>query len=231
MIFLFLLALPFSHGLWLSQFEDQDRQTATELVDQVDYFSYERVCDDLKALHCKVIPLIEDCQVVYSKAYVAKSGDIISYFYRTSNKIPSILFKNLSDPVDDKSNKVLVLLEDYVGTGTQFLYRVHAKENYELFNQYEKVYLATLVANTSAIGKFDHIRSGRYDLLADEFISFLNRPKDEETRNAMIQMLERIPLEKLELIYLYEEKPLSEILNPSVSCRISALIDKYGKFF
>ncbi len=230
MIFLFLLALPFSHDLWLSQFEDQDQQIATELIDQVDYFSYERVCEDLKALYCKVAPKVEGHTVVYSKTYVAKSGDLISYFYRTSNKIPSILFKNLSDHVDDKSNKVLVLLEDYVGTGTQFLYRVYAKENYELFNQYKKVYLATLVANTSSIRKFNLIWSGQYELLADEFISFLDRPKDEETRNNMIKMLKRIPSEKLELIYLHEEKPLSDNLDPLESVKISALIDKYGKY-
>ncbi len=230
MIFLFLLALPFSCDLWLSQFEDQDQQTATALIDQIDYFSYERVCEDLKTLHRNVTSKVEGHTVVYSRAYVAKSGDLISYFYRTSNKISSFLFKNLSDHVDDKSNKVLVLLEDYVGTGTQFLYRIYAKENYELFNQYKKVYLATLVANTSSIRKFDLIRSGQYELLADEFISFLDRPKDEETRNNMIKMLKRIPSGKFELIYLHEEKPLSDTLDPSEHLKISALIDKYGKY-
>lgn len=230
MMFLCLLALPFSPDVWLSQFEDQDRPAATKLVEQVNYFSYERICEDLQALHQKVMPKIENSSVVYSKTYVAKSGDLISYFYRTSNKIPSILFKNLSDHVDDKSNKVLVLLEDYVGTGTQFLYRAYAKENYELFNQYKKVYLATLVANTSSIQKFDLIRSGQYELLAEEFISFLGRPKDEETRSQMKKILQRIPPDKLELIYLHEEKPLSKTLNASDNLSISALIEKYGKY-
>lgn len=108
MVFWLLLVLPFITEPWLSQFENQDKATATELLNQIDYFSYEQIYDDLKALHKKLIAILVDKEVVYSKTYVAKSGDLISYFYRTSNKIPCILFKNLSEPVEDKGNIVLV---------------------------------------------------------------------------------------------------------------------------
>jgi hypothetical protein len=72
MIFWLLLTLPFV----------ADRQAATDLLDQVDYFSYERICQDLKQLHTKLLVYLGDNEVVYSKTYVAKSGDLISYFYR-----------------------------------------------------------------------------------------------------------------------------------------------------
>lgn len=225
MFFLLLLSLPFSSEIWLSQFEEPDQPIAVELVEQIDYFSHERICHDLKELHRQLLTHLKDQEVVYSRTYVARSGDLISYFYRTSNRIPSVLFKNLSDPIEDKGNKVLVLLDDYVGTGTQFLFRVYAKEHWELFNRFRKVYFVTLVANTSAIQKFDLIKSGSYEELAHEFITFLHRPKDEETRRSMVQTLERIPKDRVELVYLHEEKPLSSGIEA-----ISALIDKYGKY-
>ncbi len=226
MCFWILLTLPFAADLWLSQFEQEDRQTASELIEYIDYFSYERIDDDLKKLHVKLKPHIENELVVYSKTYVAKSGDLISYFYRTANKIPSVLFKNLSDPVANMDEKILVLLEDYVGTGIQFLYRTYANEHYENFNQYKKVYLVALVANKIAIDNFSLIKSDKHDRLADVFISYLNRPKDD-----MLRKLTRIPSDKIELIYLHEEKPLSSVLKSTASIEsISALIEKYGKY-
>lgn len=91
--------------------------------------------------------------------------------------------------------------------------------------------MVTLVANSNAIEKFDLIKTGNYELLADQFISFLNRPKNPETKQFMVELLKKIPSEQLELVFLHEERPLSSFIPTSNRVEaIAKLIDKYGKY-
>ncbi|HSW86959.1 MAG TPA: hypothetical protein VLG49_05610 [Rhabdochlamydiaceae bacterium] len=223
---------------WLEQFELQDREAASLLLEHIDYFTYPLMMEGLKTLHGQLlVKLKEDGfisnstiehhyeSVDFSKTYVAKSGDLVSYFYRNANKIRSVSFKNLSDLPADKKDRALILLDDYIGTGTQFLYRAYAKENYQLFNEYKKVYLVVLVANTSAIKKFKKIKNGDYQSLTQEFISFL-KIEDEKAKQNIEQILRRVPSGKVELIYLIEEKSLVE-LDSETREKIQILLDKY----
>ena len=229
---------------WLDQFEQEDQESATLLLDQIQYFSYPRLMNDLKLLHKKLLSALKSDgfidhagreiafeRIDFSKTYPAKSGDLISYFYRSSNLIRAIAFKNLADlsaEKEDHSNKALVLLEDYVGTGTQFLFELYSKQYSQLFNSYRKVYFVVVVATENAIARFEKVANNEYDSLGQDFISIMNIQDEGEKKEALANV-RKIPNDKLELIYLHKEIPLnSNLRNPDVTKKISALLDKYN---
>ena len=229
---------------WLNQFDREDQDSAALLLEQIDYYSYKHLMVDLKVLHkqllakMKIDGFIENPEnelvfekVDFSKTYPAKSGDLISYFYRSSNTIRAVAFKNLKDLSTDKkdhSDKALVLLEDYVGTGTQFLFELYTKQHHELFNSYKKVYFVVLVASKNAINRFENVSNGDYAPVADAFISIMNI-QDEATKKIIHENIKRIPSDKLEIIYLHKEVPLNDSSrNPEVTKKIFTLLDKYN---
>lgn len=133
--------------------------------------------------------------VDFSKTYPAKSGDLISYFYRSSNLIRAVAFKNpadLSAEKQDNSNKALVLLEDYVGTGTQFLFEVYSKLYRELFNSYKKIYFVVLVATKNAINKFTKLTNADYDSLSQDIFSTLARLSQLRQKNGRFVSRNRV---------------------------------------
>jgi hypothetical protein len=226
---------------WVSQFDSEDQDAAVLLLEQIQYFSYKRLMADLKLLHknllskLKIDGFIENPEkelvfetIDFSKTYPAKSGDLISYFYRSSNIIRAVSFKNLSDLSASaiNSNKALVILEDYVGTGTQFLFELYSKRHHELFNSYKKVYLVTLVANKNAVRRFEKITNG--DSLAQDFIAIMNI-QDENAKKEAQENVRKIPKDKLEVIYLHKEIPLNDSLrDPETTSKLFALLDKYN---
>lgn len=231
---------------WLDQFDSEDQEAAVLLLEQIQYFSYKQLMNDLKLLHKKLLlklkidGFINNSEkelvfesVDFSKTFPAKSGDLISYFYRGSNLIRAVSFKNLSDlfvstEQNINSNKALVILEDYVGTGTQFLFELYAKRYYELFNSYRKVYFVVLVATKNAVNRFEKITNGDYDSLTQDFISILNI-QDENAKKEVLANFRRIPKDKLEIIYLHKEIPLNDSSrNPDTTNKLLALLDKYN---
>lgn len=228
---------------WLEQFDEEDREAALMLLSQIDYFSYKRLMKDLCPLHQKLLfKLVQDGfiehmenemefqKVDFSKTFCAKSGDLMSYFYRNANKIRAVSFKNIGDlkeDTSDKSNKALVIVDDYVGTGVQFLFVNYAKSHHALFNEYKKIYFVVLVANIDAINRFEKIKSGDSLSFANDIIGFLNiQDKDEQLRT--IEIAKRIPKEKLEIIYLHEETFLTSTKDPQIVKQIMSVLDKYN---
>ncbi len=209
---------------WLDQFDLEDQPSARKLVSYIDYYSLDRTIRSLKRVHEKLIEQLrtdgfdlegEDPyeQVDFSRLYCAKSGDVVSYFYRQANKLRAASFKNLSDLILDgktKENRALVLLEDYIGTGTQFLWENYVKFNHELFNQYRKVYFVAIVANELAIERFEQLKKGRFD----EFANFLQKMEqvlnNAMSRETIIQNLGRVKPDRLQLIYGKKEVSLFE---------------------
>jgi hypothetical protein len=238
------LVSPVEIENWLSQFDLEDRETAILLLDQIDYFSYNRIMNDLKQLHQKVLSHLELDHFVgdknneilfrnidFSKIYSAKSGDLISYFYRSANKIRAASFKNVSDILlenHDKSEKVLVLLEDYINTGIQFLYEIYAKQQHELFNQYKKVYFTVLVANDDAILRFEKIKNRDYESVAQDFTSIIGM-NDKKSKKKILEQIQKISSDKIEIIFLNREYSLNnERFNQEISSKIIHLLRKYS---
>ncbi|MBS4168939.1 hypothetical protein [Parachlamydia sp. AcF125] len=230
---------------WLDQFDQEDREAAIMLLQQIDYYSYRQLIKDLSFLHRQVLAclkkegFIEDDtkeilfnKIDFSKTYPAKSGDLISYFYRTANKIRGVAFKNLDDLYrdgEDKSNRCLIILDDYASTGTQFLFEQYANAHYDLFNHYRKVFHVVLVANKSAIEKFEKVKRGDHESLAQDFFQILN-VNEEAEKKKIYENVKKIHSDKLEIIFLHQEVPLFEKTkdcDAKSSEKIADLLQKY----
>lgn len=229
---------------WLNQFDYEDHADAVFLLNRIDYYSYNKLIIALKQLHQKVLTKLKEDgfipnvekeylfeNVDFSKTYSAKSGDLVSYFYRSANKIRASSFKNLEElehNQQNKENRVLVLLDDYVGTGTQFLMINYANRNADLFNKYKKIYFVTLVANVSADERFSKVKCGDHDSIAEDFIKFLS-VTDENEKKIIKEKVRKISQEKLELVYLNKEYPINDpVRDPETAKRINRLLDKYN---
>lgn len=220
---------------WLEQFDPEDRTNAKLLLSTIDFYPYKRVMNELVLAHGKLLDKLKEegiplSKVDFSKTYCAKSGDLTSYFYRKANKLRGATFQNieaLSNKSEDRSDRCLVLLEDYIGSGIQFLYGCYGRKHAEFFNSYRKVILVVLVANTQAIQRFELLKEGNNDLVAQEFARIIC-PLDLTPEQEMLEMIKKIPKDKLELIYVKEERPIVETLSTTDERNaIESLLNKY----
>lgn len=221
--------------LWLDQFDPEDRTSAKLLLSTIDFYPYKRVMNELVLAHEKLLDKLKEQRIAlskvdFSKTYCAKSGDLTSYFYRKANKLRGATFHNieaLSNKCEDRSDRCLVLLEDYIGSGIQFLYGCYGRKHAELFNSYRKVFLVVLVANTQAIQRFELLKEGNNDIVAQEFARIVC-PLDKTPEQDMLEMIKKIPKEKLELIFVNEERPIVETLSKiDERNAIESLLNKY----
>ncbi len=221
---------------WIEQFDPEDRANAKLLLSTIDFYSYKRVMNELVVAHGKLLDKLKEqgialSKVDFSKTYCAKSGDLISYFYRKANKLRGATFQNiegLTNKSEDRSDRCLVLLDDYIGSGTQFLYGCYGRNHADLFNSYRKVFLVVLVANTKAIQRFELLKEGN-EILAQEFARIVC-PLDLTPEPEMLEMIRKIPKEKLELIFVKEEKPIVETLSTNQERNeIESLLNKYTR--
>ena len=208
---------------WLGQFEPADRTIALRLAELIDYWGYRRVHIGLQILHRKLKERLqhdgfitnsnpEHCydQIDFSRTFCSKSGDLICYFYRKSNGMRSLEFVNieaLESRNADLSNRALVLLDDYVGTGCQFISFSYRRDHHALFNRYAKVYLGALVANKRAIDTFYQINRGNYESL----VTILYRLDDTEQLEQIRQIRKTFDVVKpgqVELVSVNEEVSL-----------------------
>ena len=213
---------------WVNQFPPQDRKIAMKLADAVDYHSYSDVFEDVQKLHQKLCAKLKKdgfdtetfSDVDFTKAYTCKSGDIVSYLYRKANKIRNVCFKTMEGLIshnpDNIENRALIILDDYTGSGDQFLSEFYARNgaNRELLNKYRKIYFAPLVANNSAVQKFNAVANGEYERIADMIIR--ECPKnhtDEGIRSA----LKEVSGKKLQMIEGRIEYPLLSKENKELS--------------
>lgn len=221
---------------WLDQFDPEDQESAKLLLSTIDFYSYKRILKELVIAHRKLLDTmkeqgIDSSKVDYSKTYSAKSGDLISYFYRKANKLRGADFQNieaLTHKDNDRSDRCLVLLEDYLGSGLQFLYGCYGRKHADLFNSYRKVFLVVLVANTQAIKRFEQLNQGNNSTIAQEFARIVC-PWQLTSEQEMLDMINKIPKGKLELIFAKEEKPLTDILAADKEQgEIESLLNKYN---
>lgn len=216
---------------WLNQFEEQDKSTALKLVGAVKVHSYPDMMREMQELHGKVTERLEkdgfDTEnfenVDFSRTFTGKSGDLVSYHYRKANKIRNTHFKNIdtlkNDPQSHK-DKALVLLDDYNGTGGQFLVEFYARnpENRALLNGYKKIYYATITANERAMSRFDDIKNGNADKVSEEICAdFADVSSFKDERKETFEAMRAIQGEKLDFIALEEEKALLSPENTDLS--------------
>jgi len=127
---------------------------------------HQRLCTDLAEDGFEV----ERCSDIdFTRAFVCKSGDLISYVYRKANRLPATCFHNIeglqAHPAGSDQRRALVILDDYIGSGSQFLFTFVARSpaNRELLRRYARVRLAAIVVHDDARHKWSLLQHRRVE--------------------------------------------------------------------
>jgi hypothetical protein len=221
------LLSPAHLDTWLKQFKPKDRGTALKLVQQLDFYGPADLPRSLRGLHDKVMcALTRDGfvtntgkelrfdKVDFSKAFSAKSGAIISTRYRHANGLREASFRDVAELAHNgvpKGDRALVILDDYIASGSQFLEDAYATGRHQFMNellpQYKKIYFAVVVAHEDAVKRFDMLKQGQHQAIVDEVLGDWDVEQPEEHRQRFKRSIEAVSGGKLELLPLSEEVP------------------------
>jgi hypothetical protein len=229
---------------WLDQFSGEDQAGALALLEAIEYHSYPRLLQETRVLHVKIQEqLAADgfdsrtfSDVDFSREFTCKSGDLISYIYRKANAVPSVDFKTFDRLISETSdcsgqpcNRALVILDDYTGTGSQFIFQFVARSaaDIKVLNRYRKVYLASVVIHDNAFGKLDLLQRGECGtVLSIEEAQFPDYDwKWEE--NELAGALCRTEWGRIAFLCVQREYPLLSPENPGVPAGQRELIGQF----
>lgn len=157
-----------SLGRWIEQFQADDQPIALRLLECMQMHGWARLIRECRLLHERLcIDLAEDgfdvercSDIDFTRAFVCKSGDLISYLYRKANRLPVTCFHNIeglqASPPPAGQRRALVILDDYIGTGSQFLFTFVARSaaNRALLQRYARLRLAAIVVHDDARQKW-----------------------------------------------------------------------------
>lgn len=233
---------------WLDRFDPGDRSDALALLERIEFHSYPRLVRETRLLHTKLRERLAvqgfDAEayrdVDFSREFTCKSGDFISYIYRKANLIPSIDFTTFDRLIPETGegparhgDRALVILDDYIGTGSQFIFQFIGRSDADIgvVNSYRRVYLSCIVIHEDALDKFRLLTEGEIaQVIAREEAQFPEVDfRDEE--DSLRRALTRLEWGKIELVHLDEERPLLSPGNTSLpdkdKRRIARLLEKY----
>ncbi len=238
---------------WLDQFEPADRPTALKLVENVRFVTYPELREDTRRMHGKLLKSLardgfidkangqrDFDNVDFAQIYTAKSGGVVSYVYRKANKIPNDLFKTLDQLRNDlqqepagKSGKALVILDDYIGTGTQFLTEMYALQAHDVMDQYGKIYFVVDTAHEKAVTRFRQLAAGDSQAVVDAILTDFHMD-DDAYKTACETHLKKLAGNRLELIFDQEEVPLlsprNTAITPEDRAELKAFLEKYNVY-
>lgn len=153
---------------WLAQFEADDQSIALRLLECIEMHSWARLLRECRLLHQRLcrdlagdgfdVASFRDIDI--TRAFVCKSGDLIAYAYRKANRLPVTCFRSmdalLANPPANQDRRALVVLDDYIGTGSQFLFHFLARQpaHLQLLQRYAKVRLGAIVVHDDARQKW-----------------------------------------------------------------------------
>jgi|WetSurMetagenome_2_1015567.scaffolds.fasta_scaffold35839_2 hypothetical protein len=229
---------------WLDQFSGEDQAGAFALLEAIEYHSYPRLLQETRVLHAKIQEQLDVdgfdsrmfSDVDFSREFTCKSGDLISYIYRKANAVPSVDFKTFDRLISETAdcsgqpcNRALVILDDYTGTGSQFIFQFIARSaaDIRVLNRYRKVYLASVVIHDNAFGKLDLLQRGECGtVLSIEEAQFPDYDwKWEE--NELSDALCRTDWGRIAFLCVQREYPLLSPENPGVPAGRRELIGHF----
>jgi hypothetical protein len=233
---------------WLKHFDKDDRAAALTLLEAVEFHSHPRLLQETKLLHGKLKRRLAaggfDAagfrDVDFSREFTCKSGDLMSFIYRKANLIPSADFKTFDELIREAGedegrfrDRALVILDDYLGTGSQFVFHFAAQNRMalEVLNDYRRVYLVCVVAHEQALERFRLLAAGRIeDVMAMEKAQFPQVDFSSEEQS-LCAALRRLDWRKVECVYLTGETPLLAPGNRRLSAKqrqqVRKLLEKY----
>jgi hypothetical protein len=92
-----------SLGRWIKQFHTGDQPIALRLLECMQMHGWARLIRECRLLHERLcVELAEDgfdvercSDIDFTRPFVCKSGDLISYLYRKANRLPVTCFHNI----------------------------------------------------------------------------------------------------------------------------------------
>ena len=152
---------------WLTQFPTEDQAIAIRLLECMELHSWTRMLRECRLLHQRLCMDLRDdgfdvdgfTDIDFTRAFVCKSGDIASYVYRKANCLSVNHFKTieaLHHSHEDRSQRAIVILDDYIGTGSQFIFQFlgRSPSNTDLISSYKRARLCSLVVHDDARTKW-----------------------------------------------------------------------------
>jgi hypothetical protein len=229
---------------WLAQFTDEEKPVALTLLEKITFHSYPRLIRETRELHVILSAQLAmdgfdtgTCTTVdFSRGFTCKSGDIISYIYRKANAIPSVEFKTfdrllaeLVQCTGQFCDRALVILDDYTGTGSQFIFQFLARnsEGIQILKGYRKIYLASIVIHDNAFHKLELLQRGECkQVLTIEEGQFPDYDWDWE-ENDLCAVLGNVDWNRVRFICVERERPLLSPLNRSVTAQERKLLGEF----
>ena len=153
---------------WMAQFPEAEQAIALRLLECMQVHGWARLIRECRLLHARLCADLandgfdgERCSDIdFTRAFTCKSGDLVSYVYRKANRLPMTCFHNVealqaAPPAPDQ-RRALVVLDDYIGTGSQFLFTFVGRNtaNRVLLKRYARVRLAAIVVHDDAREKW-----------------------------------------------------------------------------
>lgn len=231
---------------WVNQFDEKDRKTALKLAQSITFNSYTDMVSKSISLHKKLTAELKvngfDTEffqnVDFTSAFKCKSGDIVSYIYRRSNKIRNVVFKPIEilrqQNPQQVQDRALVVFDDYAGTGLQLLSDFYAQvlQNRAIISSYKKVYFVTIAANETTIKRFDLLKQGKLDELSEAILKDYKIVPENLPNGGLRKALSLVQGGKLQLITEDVELPLLAPHNTKLSEKdkkeIEAFLLKYN---
>jgi hypothetical protein len=136
---------------WLLNFEDdRERLTALNLLDKLGYVPYAQLKSISTKLYERILMklediTIEDCIFCNIGDLTSSSSQIVGLFQQ-ENGINKNLFFDYKELDNIKDKRVLLLLDDFVGSGNTFVNWFTSSIGSDLLEKFDKVYFCVLTA-------------------------------------------------------------------------------------
>ncbi|HOE26837.1 MAG: hypothetical protein IT574_06785 [Candidatus Aureabacteria bacterium] len=229
---------------WLGQFEEEDRPAALLLLEQITFHTYPALIGESRLLHGKLKAALSAAgfdgdglrDVDFTREFTCKSGDIISYIYRKANLIPTADFKTVDRLVEasaqeeeGRGERALVILDDYIGTGSQFIFQFVARspEDIRLIGSYKRVFLCCVAVHEKAIEKGFLLRHGRIEeviRLEEEQIPDVDFAPDEKLFR---ESLRKVDWSRIELVRLHTDVSILSEENGSLDREQKRIVERF----
>jgi hypothetical protein len=242
---------------WLNQFKPKDRADAMLLLDKLTYIDHPKLMGYLKRNHQQLLKrLVQDGfaqaganpldKADFTTLYQASSGGLISYFYRKANQVPKVKFFDqetlAARPATEQKDRALVIVDDYMATGVQFLAEAYGLGDRlpntqnralpELMKRYKKVYFLVVRANEQALSRFRAIEQGHAGKALDDMLQgyVMTGESDDRYKKPIRERLQALPPGRLSVMAASIEAPLLSAGHPKVSSeerqRLKAFLER-----
>jgi len=208
---------------WIQLIPQEEHDIAMRLLECIEMHGWSRLLRECRVLHKR---LQEDLgaegydietysNIDFTRAFTCKSGDLISYAYRKANKIPVANFHNIealhNGTPTKKQAKALVILDDYIGTASQFLFTWIARKsaNQDLLRQYRRIRLAAIVAHDNAREKWRLLQKRQFNRVMEIEEKQLTCVNFAPEREELIKGLSKVNWQHTGLISAQHDFPVT----------------------